>query len=67
MEWTQERVIQFIDGYKRREIIWDANHPLHFNKIKEQDEWEELAKETDQLMSVKRKWKIYCLLSDGRK
>jgi hypothetical protein len=54
-EWTQGRVKQFIEGCKRREIIWDTNHPFHFNKIKEPDEWEEMATETDPLMSVKRK------------
>jgi hypothetical protein len=35
MEWTQEKVIVFIKGYNREEIIWDPQHPLHF-KIKKQ-------------------------------
>jgi hypothetical protein len=34
MEWTQENVIEFIELYKRKEIIWDPKHPMHFNKIK---------------------------------
>jgi hypothetical protein len=33
MEWTQERVIEFIDAYKKRQIIWDPKHPLHYNEI----------------------------------
>jgi hypothetical protein len=45
MEWNQGRVIVFIKGYNREEIIWDPQHPLHFNKIKKQDAREELAKE----------------------
>jgi hypothetical protein len=27
MEWSQETIIQFIDEYKRRPIIWDPKHP----------------------------------------
>lgn len=45
MEWTQERVIVFIEGYDREEIIWDPQHPLHFNKIKKQDARQKLEKE----------------------
>ena len=33
MEWTQESVIQFIEFYKRKEIVWDAKHPVHCNKV----------------------------------
>jgi hypothetical protein len=43
MEWTQESVIEFIEPYKRKEIIWDRKHPTRFNKIKKQDAWEELG------------------------
>jgi hypothetical protein len=28
----------------RKEIIWDPKHPMHFNKIRKQDAWEELGK-----------------------
>jgi hypothetical protein len=34
MEWTQENVIEFIEIHRRRQIIWDPEHPMHFNKIK---------------------------------
>jgi hypothetical protein len=27
MEWRQETIIQFIDEYKKRPIIWDPKHP----------------------------------------
>jgi hypothetical protein len=33
MEWTHERVIEFIDAYKKKQIIWDPKHPLHYSKI----------------------------------
>jgi len=45
MEWTQESVIEFVELYKRKEIIWDPKHPKNFNKIRKQDAWEELGKE----------------------
>jgi hypothetical protein len=34
VEWTQENVIEFVELYKRKEIIWGPKHPMHFNKIK---------------------------------
>ena len=45
MEWTEGSVIELIELYKRKEIIWDPKHPMHFNKIRKQDAWEELGKE----------------------
>jgi hypothetical protein len=42
VEWPQENDMEFIKLYKRKELIWD---PMHFNKIKKQDAWEELRKE----------------------
>jgi len=44
MEWTHESVKELIELYKRKEIIWDSKHPMHFNKIRKQDAWEELEK-----------------------
>jgi hypothetical protein len=34
MKWTRESVVEFTEIYKRKEIIWDPKHPMHFNKIK---------------------------------
>jgi hypothetical protein len=45
MEWIQESVIELIEIYRRRQIMWDSKHPMHCNKIRKQDAWEELAKE----------------------
>jgi hypothetical protein len=68
MEWTQENVIEFMELYKRKEIIWNPKHPMHFNKIGKQDAWENWEKKsTDPSMGAKRKWRTYCHLSDGRK
>jgi hypothetical protein len=43
MEWTQESVTEFIELYKRKEILWDPKHPMRFNKIKKKDAWEEMV------------------------
>jgi hypothetical protein len=37
--------MELTELYKRKEIIWDPKHPMHFNKIGKQDAWEELGKE----------------------
>ena len=62
MEWTQESVIELIELYKRREIIWNPKHPMHFNKFRNQDAWEELAKEMNRAVE-KCKKKMENLLS----
>jgi hypothetical protein len=33
MDLIQEGVMQFIDGVKKQQIMWDPDHPLHFIKI----------------------------------
>ena len=66
MEWTQESVIEFIELYKRKEIIWDPKHPMHFNKIRKQDAWEGLGKEMNRPVDECKK-KMENLLSSLRR
>ncbi|XP_069688554.1 uncharacterized protein [Periplaneta americana] len=65
-EWTKEGVIEFIDAYRRKEIIWNPKHPSHFNKIRKQDAWEELAKEVKRPVDECKR-KMECLLSSLRR
>jgi hypothetical protein len=45
-KWSGLRkVAGFIEGNKRKEIIWGTKLPLHFNGIKNHEAMEELAKE----------------------
>jgi hypothetical protein len=68
VEWTQENVIEFIELYKRKEIIWDPKQPMHFNKIKKQDAWEELGKEMNRTVDeYECKKKMENLLSSLRR
>jgi hypothetical protein len=62
MEWTQESVTELMKLYKRKEIIWDPEHTMHFNKIRKQDAWEELGKEMNRPIDEWKK-KIENLLS----
>jgi len=55
MEWNQESAIESMELYKRKEIIWDPKHPMHFNKIRKQDAWEELGKEMNRLVDECKK------------
>jgi len=40
--------MEFIELYKRKEIIWDPKHPMHCNKIRKQDAWEEMGEKNEQ-------------------
>jgi peptidoglycan hydrolase-like amidase len=69
MKWTQESVIELIEFYKRKEIIWDPKHPMHFNKIRKHDAWEELGnkckKKMENLLSPLRREKMKMRKSSG--
>jgi len=60
MEWIQESLIELIELYKRKELIWEPKHPMHFNKIRKQDAWKELGKEMNRLVDeCKKKMENY--------
>ncbi|RXG68728.1 hypothetical protein Avbf_01717 [Armadillidium vulgare] len=42
-QWSQEDSIELIEEYKKFEILWDPKHNLHYNKIKRQEAWEQVA------------------------
>ena len=45
MEWSEEKCFQLISVYQQHELLWQARHPQHYNKLKKQDTWEEIAQE----------------------
>lgn len=45
MEWSEEKCFQLISVYQQHELLWQARHPQHYNKLKKQDAWEEIAQE----------------------
>jgi len=46
MEWSQEKVMELIDFYKQKTILWNPMDPHHFNRLKKSDAWEEIAHDT---------------------
>jgi len=65
-DWTQESAIELIELYKRKEVIRDPKHQMHFNKIRKQDAWEELGKEMNRPVYECKK-KVENLLSSLRR
>lgn len=45
MEWSQEKILQFIEQYRKKPMLWNAQDPQYFNKFKKHDGWQELAVE----------------------
>ncbi|CAG9771224.1 unnamed protein product [Ceutorhynchus assimilis] len=44
MEWTEDSVLEFIEIYRGKEILWNNKHPRYFNKIQKNDAWEDVAR-----------------------
>jgi hypothetical protein len=45
MEWTEEECLALISAYEKQKILWNAKHPQHYNKLRRNDAWEEVAGE----------------------
>jgi Alcohol dehydrogenase transcription factor Myb/SANT-like. len=43
MEWSEDLVLQLIEAYRERPVLWDVGHKLFKIKTKRNDVWEELA------------------------
>lgn len=61
MEWNKEEVINFIEIYRKYELLWDPKHRDHYNKILKQDAWEEIAKEVNRSVDECKKKMEYLL------
>lgn len=58
MEWSREKMMELIDLYKGKHILWNPVDPHHFNPLKKNDVREEIARDTGR--SVKN-----CKKEDG--
>ena len=45
MDWNNEKVLDLIECYKNKAILWSPKHPKYYNKFAKSDAWEELATE----------------------
>jgi hypothetical protein len=43
MEWSKELTLKFIEIYQRCEVIWNPKHKDHFNKLRKNDAWNQIA------------------------
>jgi len=43
MEWNNERVLDLIEAYKNKPVLWYPKDPKYYNKFAKADAWEELA------------------------
>lgn len=66
MEWDQDKTLLFIEKYKEMTILWDPSHPQHYNKIKKQDAWVDLASLLETEVETCKK-KITSLLASLRR
>jgi hypothetical protein len=66
MEWTKANTLHFTELYRSKEMLWNAKHPRHFNKILRNDAWEELASKLNKTAEEFRK-KMTGLLASLRR
>jgi len=43
MEWSEDLVLQLIEAYRERPVLWDVGYKLFKIKAKRNDVWEELG------------------------
>ena len=43
MELDKESVIFLIQKYEEHKVLWDPKNKWHFNKIKKNDAWQDIA------------------------
>lgn len=66
MDWTNEKVIDFIERYKNKPILWDPKNSKYYNKFAKSDAWDQLADEME-ITAVDCRKKITSLLSSFRR
>ncbi|KAG8172542.1 hypothetical protein JTE90_007787 [Oedothorax gibbosus] len=65
-EWTDSLILQFIDEYKARPVLWNTKHPLHKSKLRKKNTWIELSN-IFKIKVPELKRKMSCLLATYRK
>lgn len=52
MDWTNELIMEFIQGYEKHPILWDYKHPGHKNRNALHDAWTQISNEMSIEVSV---------------
>lgn len=59
MDWTNDKIIKFIQAIETYPVLWDSSHSDYKNKNKKHDATQELAQNFNcDSTEVMRKWKI---------
>lgn len=59
MDWTNDKIINFIQAIETYPVLWDSSHSDYKNKNKKHDATQELAQSFNcDSTEVMRKWKI---------
>nr|CAH7750463.1 unnamed protein product [Callosobruchus chinensis] len=66
MQWDHDKTLYFIERYKAYNVLWDPAHGHHYNKIKREDAWSEIAEEIDSTVDICKK-KMTSLLASLRR
>ncbi|KAK1137120.1 hypothetical protein K0M31_001646 [Melipona bicolor] len=45
MEFSKKDTLKFIELYCKKSLLWDLKNPNHYNKIRKEDAWQEIAQE----------------------
>ncbi|KOX69001.1 hypothetical protein WN51_06752 [Melipona quadrifasciata] len=45
MEFSKKDTLEFIELYCKKSLLWDLKNPNHYNKMRKEDAWQEIAQE----------------------
>jgi hypothetical protein len=62
----EEKMLNLIELYKKKEVLWNPSDPDHFKKYKKEDAWQEISEDFGESAEVCKK-KIISLLSGYRR
>ncbi|VEN62484.1 unnamed protein product [Callosobruchus maculatus] len=66
MQWDYKKTLFFIGRYKAYNVLWDPSHKDHYNKMKREDAWSEIADEVDCTVDICKK-KMSSILASFRR
>ncbi|XP_045472550.1 uncharacterized protein LOC123679168 [Harmonia axyridis] len=66
MKWLEDETINFIEIYRKYDLLWDPQHRDYFHKLKKNDAWEEIAEKINKPVDECRKKMEYLLAAMRR-
>lgn len=66
MEWSNDESLRLIDEYKKRPILWDVKHRLHYSKQQKSQAWTAIGENLN-VSAADAKQKMNSLLGSLRR